>query len=172
MMRFLKAVLRSIDVINERIAKAVSWLLLLIVAATVYEVFMRYLMNSPTNWVFEFNYLVHGPYFLLVGAYAFAQDAHVNVDIFYNRFTVRQRAIIDLFTLTFFFFFVLLMLVYGARFALNSYAFRETLSSAWAPPVYPVKMAIPVAAFLLLLQGLARYIRCLHLAITGREGEL
>jgi TRAP-type mannitol/chloroaromatic compound transport system permease small subunit len=55
---------------------------------------------------------------------------------------------------------------------MNALAFRETLSSAWAPPVYPVKFAIPVAAFLLLLQGLAKYIRDLHLAFTGKEGVL
>jgi TRAP-type mannitol/chloroaromatic compound transport system permease small subunit len=64
------------------------------------------------------------------------------------------------------------MLVYGGRFAMNSLSFRETLSSAWAPPIYPIKFAIPVAAFLLLLQGLAKYIRDLHLAVTGKEGVL
>ena len=78
----------------------------------------------------------------------------------------------DLFTMPLFFFFIGIMFVYGGRFALNALAFKEQLSSAWAPPVYPVKMIIPLAAALLLLQGLAKYIRCLHLAITGREGAL
>ncbi|MGB3222867.1 MAG: TRAP transporter small permease subunit [Desulforhopalus sp.] len=171
-MSALKKCLRAIDILNERVAQIVSWIVILIIASTVYEVIMRYLFNAPTNWVFEFNYLIHGPYFLLLGAYTFAINGHVNVDIIYGRLSARTKAIVNLFTMPLFFFFVLMMFIYGGRFALNSLAFHERLSSAWAPPVYPVKFVIPVAAFLLLLQGIARYIRDLHLAITGKEGEL
>jgi len=171
-MGLLKTVLFGIDKLNEWVAKIVSWVIVLIIGATVYEVIMRYLFNSPTNWVFEFNYLAHGPYFLLLGAYAYAQNVHVNVDIIYGKLSPRLRAILDMFTMSFFFIFVLMMLIYGGRFALNSLAFRETLSSAWAPPIYPVKLVIPVSAFLLLLQGIAKYIRNIHVAITGKEGVL
>jgi len=171
-MSTLKKCLQAIDFLNEWVARTVSWIVVLIIATTVYEVIMRYLFNAPTNWVFEFNYLIHGPYFLLLGAYVFGINGHVNVDIFYGRLSPRTRAIVDLFTMPLFFFFVLIMLIYGGRFALNALAFHEHLSSAWAPPIYPVKFVIPIAAFLLLLQGIARYIRNLHLAITGREGEL
>ncbi len=171
-MVILKKVLDGIDKLNETIAKIVSWIIVLIIAATVYEIIMRYVFNSPTNWVFEFNYLAHGPYFLLLGAYAYAQKAHVNVDIIYGRLSARKRAVLDLITSVFFFIFVMMMLIYGGRFALTSWSFRETLSSAWAPPIYPVKMAIPIAAFLLLLQGVAGFIRNLYLAVTGKEGVL
>jgi len=171
-MRILKAVFFGIDKLNEWVAKLASWVIVLIIGATVYEVLMRYLFNSPTNWVFEFNYLAHGPYFLLIGAYAYAQNVHVNVDIIHGRLSPRGRAILDIFTMTFFFIFVLMMLIYGGRFALNSLAYRETLSSAWAPPIYPVKLVIPIAAFLLLMQGIVKYIRSIHIAITGKEGVL
>lgn len=171
-MRFIKACLHGIDRLNYWVARIVSWAVVVIIAATVYEVIMRYVFNDPTTWVFEFNYLLHGPYFLLLGAYTFSINGHVNVDVFYGRLTPRTKAIVDLFTLPLFFFFIGIMFVYGGKFALNALAFREHLSSAWGPPVYPIKMIIPVAAALLLLQGIARYIRCLHLAITGREGAL
>ena len=172
MMRILKVCLQGIDRLNYWIAHIVSWAVIILIATTVYEVIMRYIFNAPTIWVFEFNYLLHGPYFLLIGAYAYAINGHVNVDIFYARLKPRARAIVDLFTMPLFFIFVIMMLIYGGRFFLNALAFKERLSSAWAPPVYPIKMIIPIAAALLLLQGIARYIRCWHLAITGREGEL
>lgn len=171
-MRFLKVCLHAIDSLNYWVARIVSWAVIVLIATTVYEVFMRYFLGAPTSWVFEFNYLLHGPYFLLIGAYAFAINGHVNVDVFYGRLKPRTRAVVDLFTMPLFFFFIGMMFVYGGKFFLNALAFREHLSSAWAPPVYPVKMVIPIAATLLLLQGTARYIRCLHLAITGREDEL
>ena len=171
-MRVLRQVLRTIDLVNAWVAKTVAWVVVIIIATTIYEIVMRYVFNAPTDWVFEFNYLIHGPYFLLLGAYTFAINGHVNVDIIYARLSKRARAVTDLFTMPLFFFFTLMMLVYGGRFAMNSLSFRETLSSAWAPPIYPIKFAIPVAAFLLLLQGLAKYIRDLHLAFTGKEGVL
>jgi len=171
-MHVLKKFLHGIDRLNYWVARIVSWSVVVIIAATVYEVIMRYIFNSPTIWVFEFNYLLHGPYFLLLGAYTFAINGHVNVDVFYGRFKPRVKAIIDLFTMPLFFFFIGMMLIYGGQFSFNSFSFRENLSSAWAPPVYPVKMIIPLAAALIMLQGIAKYIRCLHLAITGREGDL
>lgn len=171
-MHVLRHILRAIDLINAWVAKTVSWVVVVIIITTIYEIIMRYVFNAPTDWVFEFNYLIHGPYFMLLGAYTFAINGHVNVDIVYARLSKRARAVIDLCTMPLFFFFTLMMLIYGGRFAMNALAFRETMSSAWAPPVYPVKFTIPLAALLLLLQGLAKYIRDLHLAITGKEGVL
>ncbi|MGD9124562.1 MAG: TRAP transporter small permease subunit [Desulfarculaceae bacterium] len=171
-MAALKAILAAIDKINHLVAKLVSWVIVFIMAATVFEVVMRYVFDSPTEWVFEFNYLLHGPYFLIVGAYTFALGGHVNVDIFYGRFSPRARAIIDLFTAPIFFFFMAMMFWHGGKFALNSLALRETLSSAWAPPVYPVKLMIPLAAAMVVAQGLVKFSRDLHHALTGREGEL
>jgi TRAP-type mannitol/chloroaromatic compound transport system permease small subunit len=65
-----------------------------------------------------------------------------------------------------------MLFIFGGQFALDSVAYRETLSSAWAPPIYPVKIIIPVAAAMLLLQGVAKFTRDLHMALTGREGVL
>ncbi len=171
-MAVLRLCLRAIDGLNRWVARIISWAIILIIGATVYEVVMRYIFNAPTIWVFEFNYLVHGPYFLLLGAYTFAQGGHVNVDILYGRLSPRSKATMDLITSPILFFFLIMMFWYGGKFALNSLSFKETLSSAWAPPVYPVKLIIPVAAILLILQGLAKFIRDFHFAVTGREGEL
>ena len=39
----------------------------------------------------------------------------------------------------------------------------------WEPPLYPIKMTIPIAAFLLLLQGLAGFARNLATVVKGRR---
>ncbi|HOO39373.1 MAG TPA: TRAP transporter small permease subunit [Deltaproteobacteria bacterium] len=168
-MTVLKVLLQTIDKTNEWVARIVSYAIVLIAIATIYEVIMRYFFNAPTKWVFEFNYLLHGPYFLLVGAYAYAAGRHVNVDIVHARFSPRKRAIIDCLTAPVFFFFMFTMFYYGGRFALNSLAVKETLSSAWAPPIYPVKLCIPLAAALVILQGISKFIKDFHHAVTGRE---
>jgi len=170
-MKVFRWLLKTIDTINFWVAKIVSWTLILIIAATVYEVIMRYVFGSPTQWVFEFNYLVHGPYFMLLGAYVLTIGGHVNVDILYRRLPKRGQAILDCLTAPIFFFFILMMFYYGGVFALKSIAARETLSSAWAPPIYPIKLVIPFAAALVMLQGAAKFARNLYLALTGKELE-
>jgi len=171
-MQILKLFITIVDMVNKWVARIVSWAIILIIGSTFYEVIMRYVFDSPTEWSFEFNYLLHGSYFLLMGAFTFGVRGHVNVDIFYSRFSPRGKAIADLFTAPVFFFFITMMLIFGGEFAIQSIAFRERLSSAWAPPIYPVKLVIPVAAGLLILQGAAKFIRDLYTAITGREDAL
>jgi TRAP-type mannitol/chloroaromatic compound transport system permease small subunit len=171
-MRKLKQVLSWIDRINEWTAKGTSWLIGIIIVATTYEVVLRYLFKDPTTWSFELNYLVFGAYFMLIGAYTHARKGHVSVDILYARLPPRGKALADLLTFPVFFLFVGVMLYKGFGFARDAWGFRETLSSAWAPPVYPFKTVIPVAAFLLFLQGAAKFIRDLHTLVTGKEGDL
>ncbi len=171
-MHFLQFILRAIDTLNRWVARTISWAVVVIMAATLYEVVMRYVFNAPTKWVFEFNYLLHGPYFLLLGAYTFAVNGHVNVDIIYSKLPLRLRAAADIITMPILLYFLFVMLLSGIQFASNSFAYRETLSSAWGPPIYPVKMVIPVAALLFILQASARLIRDIHVLITGKSGAL
>ena len=165
----LKQFLTYVEKANEWIAKAVSWLIVLIILATSYEVVMRYIFKSPTIWSFEFNYLVFGIYFMLAGAYTYATGNHVNVDILYGRLNPRGRAFLDLLTAPLFFVFITVMLYQGCKFFWNSLQFHETLSSAWAPPIYPFKFIIPLAALMLFLQGLLKLIRNIQTIQTGSK---
>jgi TRAP-type mannitol/chloroaromatic compound transport system permease small subunit len=54
--------------------------------------------------------------------------------------------------------------------AWDSFKVLETEPTAFAPPVYPIKMMIPLGALLILLQGLAKFIRDFNLVISGKEG--
>ena len=171
-MQVIKILVTIIEKINLWVARIMSWAIFLIIGSTFYEVVMRYIFDSPTQWSFEFNYLLHGAYFMMLGAFTHLVQGHVSVDLFYSRFSPRWKAIVDITTAPVFFFFIYMMLVFGAEFALKSIEFRERLSSAWAPPIYPVKSVIPIAAALLILQGGAKFIRDLYTAITGREGVL
>jgi TRAP-type mannitol/chloroaromatic compound transport system permease small subunit len=46
---------------------------------------------------------------------------------------------------------------------------QEYTDSTWGPPVWPVKWTIPIAAFLMLLQGMTKTLKDACLAVTGRE---
>jgi TRAP-type mannitol/chloroaromatic compound transport system permease small subunit len=167
----MKRFLQTIDRISEQSGKAVSFLVIFLVFVILYEIFVRYLFNSPTIWAHEIAQMIYGAYVILLGAYVLQRRGHVNVDILYNRFRPRTRAIIDLFTWLLFFYFCGLLLLKGGEMAWDSLLVRETEPTSFAPPVYPIKMMIPLGALLILLQGLAKFIRDLTLAITGRKEE-
>jgi TRAP-type mannitol/chloroaromatic compound transport system permease small subunit len=166
-MERIKISLRTIDSISEWSGKMVSFLIIVITGVTIWEVILRYIFNSPTKWAFDAAYLVFGAYGVLGGAYTLYLNGHVNVDIVYGRLPLRVRAIIDLVTSVFFFLFCGLLLWKGGEMAWDSLKIMERGSSAWAPPVYPIKLTIPLGAFLLLLQGTAKFIRDLLKVIKG-----
>ena len=165
----MKKFLKFIDRMNELIGKAISYLILILVGVIVYEIVARYFFNSPTIWAHEISQMVYGAYVILLGGYLQQRKGHVNVDILYLRFKPRTRAIIDLFTWLLFFAFCGVILVKGGEMAWDSFLYREADSTVFAPPIYPLKMLIPLGGLLLLLQGLVKYIGDLKLAITGKE---
>jgi TRAP-type mannitol/chloroaromatic compound transport system permease small subunit len=165
----MKEFCRVIDWINEKAGKLISFLILILVAVVFYEICARYVFNRPTIWAQEISQMIYGAYVILLGGYVLQRGGHVNVEILYGKFRPRTRAIIDLFTWLLFFFFCGLILVKGWEMAWDSFIVRETEPTSFAPPVYPIKMTIPLGALLILLQGLARFLRSLTLAISGKE---
>ena len=168
-MRVLGKVFHVIDMISEWSGKLVSLLILPLIAFIVYDVLMRYVFNAPTDWAHELSYLMFGTLWIIGGAFALQQKSHVKMEIIYNRLPLRRRAIIDLITAPLFFVFIGILLWKGWDLAWSSVLRLEHSNSFWSPPIYPVKMMIPLGAFLLLLQGVVRFIRDAITATTGRE---
>ena len=49
--------IRRIDILSKSIGHAFSWCVLILTASTCFEVFMRYVLNSPTVWAFDMSYI-------------------------------------------------------------------------------------------------------------------
>ena len=94
---------------------------------------------------------------------------HVNVDILYIRLSPKTKAKVDIFTSFIFFIFVVVLTYYGSALAWESLRTFERSASAWNPPVYPVKLMLPLGACLLLLQGIAKLIRDILIVVEGED---
>jgi len=163
----LNAILKVVDDINDWVGKVLSFGVLLMFALVLIEVIRRYFFNSPTVWGNELTQLTFGVYVVLCGGYILRWGGHVNVDILYGRFSARGKAIVDIITFVLFLAFCGMMLAYGGSLAWESLSRFEHSQSAWNPPLYPVKLMIPLGAFLLLLQGIAKLLRDIEAVITG-----
>jgi TRAP-type mannitol/chloroaromatic compound transport system permease small subunit len=158
-MSTLKALLNFIDAINDWVGKVLSYFLFAFFALLLMEVILRYFFNSPTVWGNELAQMFFGTYVVVGGGYILRTGGHVNVDIIYTRFSTKTKAALDIFTSILFFLFCGMLLVYGASLAWDSLSRFEHSQSAWNPPLYPVKLMIPFAAILLIIQGIAKLIR-------------
>jgi TRAP-type mannitol/chloroaromatic compound transport system permease small subunit len=151
--------IRLIDKLSRITGEYVAYWAALAVFAYYYEVIARYIFNSPTNWVHESMFLMFGIQYMLAGAYGYRDETHVRVDIVYSQLSARGRAFCDVMTSFFFFLFSGTMLVTGWRFASDAMAVGEHSFTEWGIEYWPVKLAIPIGAALLVLQGVSRLVR-------------
>jgi TRAP-type mannitol/chloroaromatic compound transport system permease small subunit len=164
-MQKLKSVLRIVDNISEWSGKIISIIIIISIVFTVYYITMRYLnLRSPWSQTLTVGKVALA-YVVLGAAYILRNKSHINVDVLYNRFSLRVRGIIDVLTSSLFFLFAL---------ALLWKAIEETFEIRFStrlllPPYWPVSLIVVVGVSLLLLQGLAKFIRDLVIAITGKD---
>jgi TRAP-type mannitol/chloroaromatic compound transport system permease small subunit len=158
-----------IDSLSTWVGKSFAWLILILSMGVTYEVFVRYALNAPTTWAFDFSYITYGALFLMAGAYALARNSHVRGDFIYRKWAPRRQATIDLVLYFLFFLPGVLALVYsGWNYAAMSIRFKEvSIFSPAGIPVFPLKALIPIAGALLLIQGIAEIIRCILCIRTG-----
>ena len=144
--------IRRIDVLSKSIGHAFSWCVLILTASTCYEVFMRYVLNSPTVWAFDISYMMYGALFMMSGAYAVSRNSHVRGDFLYRKWSSRTQAKVDLtLYLVFYFPAIFAMVFTGGQYAFESARILESsVNSPAGVPVWPLKSIIFVAGVTLL----------------------
>jgi TRAP-type mannitol/chloroaromatic compound transport system permease small subunit len=156
------SIIHAIESFNIWIGRAFGWCILVLTLSVSYEVFVRYVLNSPTVWAFDMMVQMYGALFLMAGPYALAQDSHVRADVVYRLLQPKWQARADFVLYVFFFFPGMLALFwFGWEIAADSWRFKEV---SWNSPariqIYFFKTLIPVAGFLMILQGIAECLRC------------
>ena len=160
----------GVDQISKTVGHAFAWCIIILTIGTSYEVFVRYLLNAPTSWAFDFSYILYGGLFFMSGAYTLSRGGHVRADMFSRLWPIRVQASIELLLFIVFFFpGILSMSIAGWHYAYDSFRIKEmSINSPIGIPIWQIKMMIPVGAALLSLQGLAEVARCI---LALRENE-
>lgn len=169
----VQRLLLTVDRISSWSGKTFAWLIVVLALVVGVEVFKRYILNAPTAWIFDLNSMLYGTLFMMCGAYALAQNAHVRGDFLYGTMRPRMQAGLDLALYIVFFIPGILALVYaGYGFAELSWRINEHSNvTADGPPVYQFKAFIPIAGALVMIQGLAEIARCVVCLRTGSWPE-
>ena len=153
------AVARAIDATNEAVGRLTAWLVVVLVGLTLYDVTMRYVLQSGSVAAQELEWHLFALVILLGAGYTLKHDQHVRVDLFYasRRLSDRHRAIIDIVgNVCFLLPFAALVIWSAVPFAMDAWLRQEiSPDPGGLPHRWVLKAAIPIGFVLLALQALA-----------------
>lgn len=151
---------KIIDKIVQKQAEVSSLLMVVLVVLVCYEVVRRYFFNAPTIWGLELTTFIFGVHFVMGYGYTELFDGHVRVDIFSSRFPQKIQDILYIvLTIGITIPLVTLLAIWAWDNAIISTRILEDLSSAWAPPIWPVKLLMALGFTFLFLQVLSNLIK-------------
>ncbi len=165
----MKRCLYIIDSISSWTGKIFAFLIVIATVQITFEVVMRYFFNAPTFWGLEVTIWLCAAMYAIGGAYALLHNAHVRVDVFYIRWSPRLQAIVELITAPLFFLGVATLFWVSTQWTIKAYVDGTTSISHWEPLIWPIRGLLALGSFLLLIQGIAKYIRDFSVARKGTQ---
>lgn len=166
----MNRVIYAIDQLSKSIGHVFAWCIVMLMLGTSYEVFVRYVLDDPTSWAFDWSYIMYGALFYMAGAYTLSRGGHVRADMFSRLWPARVQAGVELMLYIVFFYPGVISLIYsGWSYGHDSMRIHEmSINSPVGIPIWQIKMLIPVGGALIALQGFAEVLRCI---VCLRDGE-
>ncbi|MFY0612642.1 MAG: TRAP transporter large permease subunit [Hyphomicrobiaceae bacterium] len=162
----------AIDVLNLWVGRVVCLLLVPIIISMVYEVVATKMFLAPTLWVYDVSRMLAGVLFMMGAGYALMRGVHIRADFIYRNWSTKTQATVDAILYLLFYFPAMLFFCWSAAdYTIDAFNVRNGFDyngwerasdSTWAPVLGPARLAMPVGAFLLLLQGLPELFRAFN----------
>ncbi len=153
-MKLLLDISRTVDWLNERIGRLVSWLVLATVLVSTTNATFRYAFNQSSNAWLEIQWYLFSAIFLLASGYTLKHNQHIRIDIIAGRLSRKAQTWIDILgTLLFLFPMAIIIMWLSWPVFVNSYQHNEISTNAGGLTVWPARLLVPVGFFLLILQG-------------------
>lgn len=155
------------------VGKCVSWLSVVLVFVIAVDVLLRYFFNYTSAASFELEWHLFAALFMLSSAWALQKDRHVRVDLFYQKFSQKGKAWVNLIGMLLF---LLPFCWVAARESLSfvaaSYAVNETSPDPGGLPArYLIKSIIPISFFLLFIQGVLEILKLICILLKPLPNE-
>ena len=159
-MKGLLALSRAIDALNENVGKLSYWLILAAVLISTGNAIVRYAFDMSSNAWLELQWYLFSFVFLFCAGYTLLHNQHVRIDIVTGGLSGRAKAWIEIFGTLFFLLpmAVTIMWLSWPVFT-DAWASGEVSTNAGGLLVWPGRLMVPVAFFLLVLQALSELIK-------------
>ena len=159
-----RRVIKVIDTINLWAGRTGCFLLLPVIFAMVFEVFVRKVLVAPTSWAYDVSRMFAGALFMLGAGYALMKGVHIRADFLYRNWSRRTQATTDTFLYLIFYFPAMIFFFWiSLDYTLNAWIkWERTMDTTLMAPMAPARTAMPLGAFFLILQGIAELLRSIH----------
>ena len=170
-MHALLAVSRAIDGLNERIGRAMIWLVLVAVVISAANAIVRKAFDISSNAFLETQWYLFSAIFLLCSPYTLLRNEHIRIDVVAGRLSNRAQTWIDVFGTVLFLLPMSIVITYLSWIVfMRSWNINEMSTNAGGLLVWPARLLVPVGFFLLVLQGLSQLIKLVaHLRGQGPD---
>lgn len=170
MVSALKAYVRFMD----RLASLIGWfamfLIYVMIAVLLIDVFSDKVFNVVQNWTLESAQFTLAAFYFLAGPKTLSDESHVRLDLIYSRLSRRGKAIIDSISIWLVIFYLSIMLWGGTSSLLYSWRTTQRLPSLWGPQLAPIKLLMVICLALMILQCLAIFLRDV-MRIRGEDAQ-
>ncbi len=145
------------------------WVTLLLILVIIYDVIARYIFNSPTIWGYDTVCMLGLVVYTLGWSYVQLNDSHVRIDVFYEKMSDRQKAIVD--AIGDILIGIPVCLIYiniTYNYTRRAFSSGEVLqSSFWYPPAGPVRTVYFIGMVFSLI--VRRLIQSFYLIFKGEK---
>ena len=159
-MKFLLSVSRLIDAMNERVGRAIYWLILVAVLVSAGNAVVRYAFNRSSNAWLEIQWYLFSAVFLFCAGYTLLHNQHVRIDVITGHLSKRAQAWIDVIgTLLFLMPMAVTIMWLSWPVFVDAYRSNEISTNAGGLTIWPARLMVPVGFFLLVAQGTSELIK-------------
>ena len=168
-MKLWSMIEKGIDFIAEVMGR-IGWVLILYcMFFGVTDVFLRYVLNSPSLWISSTLQIAMVLTACVGGVYALNDNAFVKLDLFYANFSARKKAICDIITVIYTGLFLSVLIWKGTSAALMSIKMNQVTPTSIPIPIYPLKVFIPISGVFMALVVIKKLVQDVRTVITGKK---
>jgi TRAP-type mannitol/chloroaromatic compound transport system permease small subunit len=159
MPRAIRAYVRYVDAMNRKLGYLIMYMIFVMIGVLLFGSIGRYVFRASFLWIIEMAQFLMAAYYLLGGGYTLQLDAHVRMDVLYERWAPKTRAFVDSITAFCLIFYLGFMVLGGISSSAYAIKYNQTNYSAWAPPMAPIKIIMTVGIVLMLLQAISIFFK-------------
>ncbi len=171
-MKLWNTIERAIDFIAEAMGR-IGWALILYcMVFGVTDVFLRYVLNSPSLWISTTLQVAMVLLACVGGIYALNDNAFVKLDLFYANFSPKKKAICDIITAVFSFLFLAVLIWKGYDAAMLSIKMNQVTPTSVPIPIYPLKVFFPITGVIMLMIVIKKLVHDIRTVTANETGNI
>ena len=161
---WMRLIVGNVDILNNWVGRLTCLMLVPVIFAMIYEVVARKVFIAPTDWAYDTSRMFSGAMFMLGAGYALMRGVHIRADFLFRNWSPRTQALVDgALYLLFYFPAMLFFFWVSTEYTIKAWVtWERSMDTALMAPLAPARTAMPVGALLLLLQGVAEFLRAYH----------